>query len=109
MSNKELLKFKTKYSKFLEETVNLHNQYMLFLENYSRQSGFSFRRIVKEIITVQRDLKKLSLSSYLEHRDNTKEKLSNKRKDRAYKKANPPKRGRPKKNEQHNPTTSKLI
>lgn len=106
MSDEELKKYKALYSKFLEEVVNLHKAHIFFLKYYGRKTKFDVHRINKNIIKLQKELHKSSSKVYDEHRDNTKEKLANKRVARAHRKANPLKRGRPRKNEQHNSTTS---
>ena len=102
MSNDELNYYKALYSKFLEEVVNLHNANILFLKHYGRRTKFDLHRINKNIIKLQKELHKSSSRVYDEHRENTKEKLANKRIENAYRKANPKNPGRKKKNEQHN-------
>jgi len=99
MSNEELLKYQLLYSKFLEEVVNLHNAHVLFLKFYGRKTKFDVHRINKNIIKLQKELHKSSSKVYDEHRNNTKEKLANKRVERAQKIKNPLKRGPKPKND----------
>jgi hypothetical protein len=99
MSDEELKKYQALYSKFLEEVVNLHKVHILFLKFYGRRTKFDIHRINKSIITIQKELHKSSTRAYDEHRNNTKEKLANKRLERAHRKANPLKRGPKKKND----------
>lgn len=99
MSTEELEKYKALYSQFLEEVVNLHNAHYSFLKYSGRETKLKVRKIVKNIIKLQKDMYKGCSLAYNERRENSKEYFANKREDRAYRKANPLPKGRKKKND----------
>jgi hypothetical protein len=109
MSTDKLDDYLKSYSNMLVEIVNLHNLQITYLKYFGRDTGSEVRKQFKKLAKLHKELQKKNLASYFEHRENTKAKLANKRLERAYRKANPKKAGRKKKNEQHNSTTSNGI
>lgn len=101
MSNTEYERYLKTYTLILETMVELHNKNVIYKKNFGRLSVRELRRVAKKLAVLYKELQDSSLSSYREHRNNTKERLAQQRKDRAYRKAHPLKAGRPRKNEQH--------
>jgi hypothetical protein len=87
------------YDLILETMVELHNKHMIYKKNFGRESVRELRKVAKKLAILHKELQESSLSSYRENRNNTKERLAQKRTDRAYRKENPLKRGRPRKHE----------
>lgn len=97
MSNEKMEHYKALYSKYIEHAVELHNYHQVFINHVGEESGQSVRSNLRNMIRLERELQKASLAAYLEHKQNNRDKRQRLREERAYRKANPLKRGRPKK------------
>lgn len=98
MSNEELQRYRDLYSKYIDYAVKLHNYHHTFLTHMGLETGKSVRVTIRDMIALQKQLRDASMAAYKEHRRNTSERLAQKRAERAYRKANPLKKGRKPKN-----------
>lgn len=97
MSKVEYERYLKAYNDLLEKFIELHNKHLTYKANFGRETVRNLRRTSKHMREIQRELEVSALSSYYEHRENTKTKLANKRVEKAIRKANPLKRGPKKK------------
>jgi hypothetical protein len=109
MSTEQLDKFNRLYAEFLSELIIMHSAKNQFVKTFGRPSFFLVRRHQKKAYQILKEIYKVSGKVYQESRENSKAKFAKKREERAYKKANPLKRGRPRKNERNNNTTSNSV
>ena len=86
MSNNEINKYKDTYSKLITEFTNLHNRHHEYIKRISRDGGTDVRRILRNLIKIERELIKCNAAVYLKMRNDTKEKLQKKRDDKSLKK-----------------------
>lgn len=97
MSTEELDRYKALYAQFLEEIIQLHNAHIQFINNLGRDSTFKVHKHSRNIIKIQKEFFKSCSRAHAEQKKNTKERLAKQREYRAYRRANPLKRGRKKK------------
>lgn len=86
--------YKALYSKYIEHAVELHNYHQVFINNVGEESGQSVRSNIRNMIRLEKELQKASLAAYQEHKQNNRDRRQRLREERAYRKANPLKRGR---------------
>lgn len=97
MSNEKMQKYKDLYSQYIDYAVKLHNYHQVFMNHIGLESGKAVRTSLRNMARLERELQKASLEAYKEHRQNVKDQASQRRAERAWRKANPKKMGRPKK------------
>lgn len=94
MSTDELERYKDLYNQLVVLMVRFHNGNHLFTKRVSLEQTKNLRGIIRQLKNVETEMYKCIRDVYLEAAQNTKERLANQRVERAYKKANPLKRGR---------------
>lgn len=98
MSTKEFENYMNLYSQFLYEIVNFHNAHMNFARNKGRATKYDIRRVIKRIIKLQQEIYKSTKQVHEESLENHRLQIVEKKIQAEYRKANPLKRGRKKKN-----------
>jgi len=97
MLNEAMAKHNALYSELLSLIVDLHNYHYACMKKKDPEVGRRFRGCIKKIISVEKQLHRSSIELYDARRQDTKDTLVQKREERAYRKANPLKAGRPRK------------
>ena len=107
----ELEKYNRLYDELIVLFGDLHNSNVKFNQSPSFRNSLSFRKALKNIRIIGRDLLKSSTRLYHEELANKKAEVQRKKDEVAYRKANPLPKGRKKgtKNGQLNRTTKTTI
>lgn len=66
-------KFFETYTEYTRELVNLHNRYHRFVIHCGAETALDFRRAIRKLVRLERELQKLSFVVYKEHQRNRKE------------------------------------
>jgi len=90
MSNKYLDRYKELYSEYIERAVNLHNYHKSFISVASYDIGLQVRKQLRAMVSLEKEMLKISRLAYQERLRLVREQ---RREEKAYKKANPQKRG----------------
>ena len=93
----ELEQYRELYNKFVSLLAELHNCNVRFSKQPSNETGFFLRKILRKMRDAEKELWSSAVRASKEVKANKRAKLLQKQKDAEYRKLNPPKRGRPKK------------
>lgn len=95
MSNELMDQYKDLYSRFISHFVDLHNYHQAFINSPSSTNGVYARKSMTSMITIEKEMRRMSASVTREHRKNVKDGIKAEKKERARIKSLPKKRGRP--------------
>ena len=95
MSNERYNLYKSLHSEYILRFIELHNYHQAFLDKPTFRSGAKVRRAITAIITLEKEMRKISVSVSSEHTQNMIDGHKAEKKERARIKALPKKRGRP--------------
>lgn len=70
MSTENLDRYKLLYSMYVQHSVLLHNSNILFLKKPSYDGGLQVRKALRNMIRLQKELYKITRSTFLEHKEN---------------------------------------
>ena len=95
MSNDRYNLYKELHSEYISRFVELHNYHQAFLDKPTFRGGAKVRKAISAMITLEKEMRKISLSVSSEHTQNLINEHKAEKKERARIKALPKKRGRP--------------
>jgi len=95
MSNEHLNNYKELYSQLVSHFVDLHNYHHAFINSPSGKNGAATRKTIKDIIDIEKKMRRLSATVSREHRKNARDGIRAEKKELARIKALPKRRGRP--------------
>jgi hypothetical protein len=106
MSREKYEKYKKLHSEYISRFVDLHNYHQAFLDFPSYMKGARVRKAISDMIILEKELRKISMSVSSEHKKNIADEHRALKKEKARLKAIPKKVGRPRKNINDNNTTN---
>lgn len=106
MSHDELNKYKELHNEFTTRFVKYYNRNLDFINRVSHDGNTDLKKILREMMEINRQMRNSVNLVYKEMRENRKEELAAARAKRKFHKAQHPPPGRPRKNknDNNNPT-----
>lgn len=86
MSNEKFEEYLELYSKYVDLTVKLHNYHYTYIKHRGFETSIRLRTTIRNIHKLTREMRKVCLASYKEHRINEKQRVKQERLDKRAKK-----------------------